>query len=104
MELQPILIKCHEKIHKYYETKNHNDIQAIEHNAIARGIRAETVNCKKPKNKKNITKKIDDILINKYFGIPIFLFFMWGLFQLTFELGAIPMESIDAIFSWFGML
>ena len=27
---------------------------------------------------------------------------MWGLFQLTFEIGAIPMDYIDAGFSGFG--
>ncbi len=48
----------------------------------------------------NITQKIDNLLINKYFGIPIFLFFMWGLFHLTFTIGAIPMEMIDNFFSW----
>jgi ferrous iron transport protein B len=102
MELQPLLISCHENIHTYFETKNHKDIQATEHNAIARGIRAETVNCKTPKNKKKLTKRIDDILINKFAGIPIFLFLMWGLFQLTFEIGAIPMDFIDSVFSWLG--
>jgi ferrous iron transport protein B len=27
---------------------------------------------------------------------------MWSLFQLTFEIGSIPMEWIDAFFGWFG--
>jgi len=27
---------------------------------------------------------------------------MWALFQLTFELGAVPMDYIDAAFSWLG--
>ena len=27
---------------------------------------------------------------------------MWSLFQLTFELGAIPMDYIDMGFGWFG--
>jgi ferrous iron transport protein B len=102
MELQPLLIECHDHIHNYYETKNHIDIQASEHNAIARGIRTETIKYKTPKNKKKLTKKIDDILINKFAGIPIFLFLMWGLFQLTFELGAIPMDYIDSAFQWLG--
>jgi ferrous iron transport protein B len=56
---------------------------------------------KKPKDK-TLTKKIDEILINRFLGIPIFLFFMWGLFQLTFELGAIPMEWIEVGTGMFG--
>ncbi|MBL6970047.1 MAG: ferrous iron transport protein B [Campylobacterales bacterium] len=102
MELQPLLIECHDNIHSYFETKNHTDIQATEHSAIARGIRAETVTCNRENKNKPLTKKIDDILINKFVGIPIFLFLMWGLFQLTFELGAIPMDYIDAGFGWLG--
>ncbi|MBI3874208.1 MAG: ferrous iron transport protein B, partial [Arcobacter sp.] len=38
--------------------------------------------------------------IHNIFGIPIFLFFMWILFQLTFTLGAIPMNYIEIGFSW----
>jgi len=100
MELQPLLLKNMNKIYSYYETKNITDIQAQEYNSIARGIRAETVKRDDKKPPKKLTKRIDDILINKYAGIPIFLFFMWGLFQLTFELGAIPMGYIDDGFSW----
>lgn len=48
---------------------------------------------------KSITEKIDSILMNKYLGIPIFLLFMWILFQLTFTLGAVPMDYIDIAFS-----
>ena len=48
---------------------------------------------------KSVTHKIDSILMNKYLGIPIFLLFMWILFQLTFTLGAVPMDYIDIAFS-----
>jgi len=54
------------------------------------------------KEAKTMTEKIDNILIHPLFGIPIFLFLMWGLFQLTFVLGAVPMDWIDAFFSWMG--
>ncbi len=102
MELQPILLKSLQHIYTHHETKNITEIKYNEYNAIARGIRMETVQCGRNRGGKNRTKKIDDILINKYLGIPIFLFLMWGLFQLTFELGAVPMEFIDAGVSAFG--
>ena len=102
MGLHDMLSSCLEKLYTYYETKSNIDIQAQEHSAISRGIRAETVKRKDNRPPKQLTKRIDDILINKIAGIPIFLFFMWGLFQLTFELGAIPMDYIDAGFSWLG--
>ena len=95
MELQPKLIESFENIYSYYETKNLKDISAREHFAIAKGIASETVKAKIEKKDKTLTQKIDSILINKFAGIPIFLFLMWGLFQLTFELGSIPMDWID---------
>lgn len=104
IELQPHLIESLEQIYTYYDTKNIRDIKASEYIAIARGIRMETVSCHRQKGGKTPTKKIDDILINKYLGVPIFLFLMWGLFQLTFVLGAIPMDWISAGFGAFGDL
>ena len=58
------------------------------------GAIAESVKYHKPKEI-NYTRMIDKILINKYIGIPIFLFFMWLIFQLTFTLGAVPMDYIE---------
>jgi ferrous iron transport protein B len=43
----------------------------------------------------SVTEKIDNILLNRVLGIPLFLGIMWLLFQLTFTLGALPMEWID---------
>jgi len=103
MELQPRLIAGLEHIYLHHETKNMIDVKANEYRAIARGIKMETVRCHSNRaKKKDTTRQIDDILIHKYFGIPIFLFLMWGLFQITFELGAIPMDWIDAGFGAFG--
>ncbi len=41
------------------------------------------------------TYKIDKILTHKYFGIPIFIFLMWLMFQATFTLGSYPMTWIE---------
>ncbi len=101
-QLQPILLIASEKIYTYYETEDINEIQTTEFHSIAHGIKSETVKRDDARLPKQFTKKIDNILINKYLGVPIFLFFMWGLFQLTFELGAIPMDYIDAAFAWLG--
>ncbi len=46
------------------------------------------------------TKIIDSIVTHKLFGFPIFLFFMWVMFELTFKLGAYPMEWIESSVSW----
>ena len=47
-------------------------------------------------DKESITEKIDNVLLNRVFGIPLFLGMMWLLFQLTFTLGTPPMEWIEA--------
>ena len=101
MELQPKIIQALGHLYVHHDTKNVKEIKQNEYNAIARGIKMETVSCNRNRGKSK-TKKIDDILIHKYFGIPIFLFLMWGLFQLTFKLGAVPMDWIDAGFGAFG--
>lgn len=54
------------------------------------------------KKKEILTKKIDALLIHKFFGLPIFLFLMWLLFQLTFSLGQIPMDYIESGFNTLG--
>ena len=38
---------------------------------------------------------IDNFLTNKYWGFPIFLFFLWFMFEVTFSLGHYPMNWID---------
>jgi len=101
-QIQPILLIASDKIYTYHETEDIKEIQTAEFQSISHGIRSETVKRDDERLPKQFTKKIDNILINKYLGVPIFLFFMWGLFQLTFEIGAIPMDYIDAGFGWLG--
>lgn len=62
-------------------------------------VKTITKDCVSIKEQKYKTKteKIDSILMHKFFGLPIFLFLMWGLFQLTFNLGEIPMQFIESV-------
>ncbi len=101
-QLQGELLIAVEKITDYFECEDMKEIRTQEYHSIAHGIKTETVKTKDPLKPKSTTKKIDHILINKFIGIPIFLFLMWGLFQLTFELGSIPMDYIDMGFAWLG--
>ncbi len=50
----------------------------------------------KKEDKRQFKRELDDILTHKYFGFPIFIFFMWLMFQATFTLGSYPMDWIDA--------
>ncbi len=105
IEMLPIITEALNHIYLHNNTKDLDEIFADEHFAFAKGATMEVVRTKSMginDKAKNITQKIDNLLINKVLGIPLFLFFMWGLFQLTFELGSIPMDYIDASFSWLG--
>ncbi len=41
------------------------------------------------------TRWVDRFLTHKYWGIPVFMFFMWLTFYTTFKLGAYPMDWIE---------
>ena len=102
-ELQPMLIEADKHIEIHHDSEDIKEIFAEEYAAFNRGVITEVV--KETKNKilkKTVTERIDNVLIHPLVGIPIFLFFMWSLFQLTFEIGSIPMAWIDSFFVWFG--
>ncbi len=42
------------------------------------------------------SRQIDRVLTNKWLGLPIFGLFMWLMFKLTYDIGSIPMDWIDA--------
>ncbi len=102
IELQPVVLEAKRHIELHHDTDDIKEAFAEEYASFIRGILAETVKINAPKREKTLTEKIDDILIHPVFGIPIFLFFMWALFQLTFTLGAVPMDYIDSFFGWMG--
>ena len=102
VELQPILIEASKHIELHHDSDDIKEAFAEEYASFNRGIVAEVLKQGTKLEKKTITEKIDSLLIHPLFGIPLFLFFMWGLFQLTFEIGNIPMDYINAFFIWFG--
>lgn len=51
-----------------------------------------------------ITHLIDKLLINKFWGLPIFFFFMFIMFQGTFWLGEYPMQWIEYLVQQLGAL
>ena len=43
----------------------------------------------------DFSRNIDLVLTNRFIGFPIFIFFIWAMFQLTFTLGKYPMDWIE---------
>lgn len=48
------------------------------------------------------TQIIDLFVTHKVLGFPIFILFMWIMFEATFRLGAYPMEWIENLVGWIG--
>ncbi|KJS33216.1 MAG: iron transporter FeoB [Desulfatitalea sp. BRH_c12] len=46
----------------------------------------------------DISRTIDMVLTNRFLGMPIFFFFIWAMFQVTFTVGAYPQAGIEAVF------
>jgi ferrous iron transport protein B len=49
----------------------------------------------------DVSRNIDLVLTNRFLGFPIFIFFIWAMFQLTFTIGAYPMAWIESGVTWF---
>ncbi|MBF0620990.1 MAG: ferrous iron transport protein B [Magnetococcales bacterium] len=52
-------------------------------------------------HKPSLTDRLDNVLLNRLIGLPIFLLLMWTMFQSTFELGAIPAGWIESLVEGF---
>ncbi|WP_233712849.1 MULTISPECIES: ferrous iron transport protein B [unclassified Helicobacter] len=80
---------------------NENNIQRIfNQDAIAYGRGAAQEATKYPKTILQKTKKIDSILLHRVWGIPIFLAFMFLLFEMTFYVGGFFKDYIEDGFSY----
>lgn len=56
------------------------------------------------KQRVDISRNVDLVLTNRFVGFPIFIFFIWAMFQLTFSLGAYPMDWINSGINLFSTL
>ena len=51
---------------------------------------------------KTRSEKIDTFLTHKLLGFPLFLLFLWIMFQSTFVIGEYPKQWIDVLVGWIG--
>ncbi len=56
------------------------------------------------KERVDLSRDIDLVLTNRFVGFPIFIFFIWAMFQLTFTLGDYPMGWLESGIGWFSSL
>jgi ferrous iron transport protein B len=48
------------------------------------------------------TESIDKVIMNRFLAIPVFLLVLWGVFELTFTIGAYPQGWLESFFGWLG--
>jgi len=95
-EIKEVLSQEQKKLMQTYELERMSDLFDIVFGNLAHSLFRSVVKKHKPGN--TVSGWPDTIFLHKYFGIPLFLALMWLLFWLTFELGSIPADGIEAFF------
>ena len=93
-DLLKIVENCRNRIEDLFQEDPEMVLTDDRYGFIA-GIIKEAVSISK-KKRIDISREIDLVLTNRILGFPIFIFFIWAMFQVTFSLGAYPMEWIDS--------
>ncbi|HHW19527.1 MAG TPA: ferrous iron transport protein B [Thermodesulfovibrio thiophilus] len=75
----------------------HTDsVISSERHALTMNIFEEVAKVGEPS--KSLREKVDDILTNKYFGYPLLLIIVFGIFFIVFEIGRIVEDPLVGIF------
>ena len=67
--------------------------------AFIHGATAEAV-VREQHERATPTESADRVLLDRLWGLPIFLFILWAVFQITFKLGEYPMGWLETFFAW----
>jgi len=84
---------CRKRIYSFFEDDFEIVLTDDRYGVIA-GIVKETIT-NVVRKRIDMSRNIDLLLTDRYFGIPVFVFFIWAMFQLTFSLGAYPMAWLE---------
>lgn len=77
------------------------DVQVAEARyGFALGVATETARAEAHHVRRDRTMRIDAWLLHRVWGLPIFVFLMWGVFNLVFTLGEPPMQWIEGGLGW----
>lgn len=87
-----------EYLEKEYNERSETVITDAKYGFID-GALKETLKIKKT-DKRIEKQQFDNILTHRVWGFPVFIFFLWFMFQATFTIGSYPMEWIDAGVGW----
>ena len=77
------------------------DVQLAEARyGFALGVATDVARESSPHVRHARTLRLDSLLLHRVWGLPIFVFLMWGVFNLVFALGEPPMQWIEAGLGW----
>ncbi len=85
--------ECRKKIQDLFEDDFEMVLTDDRYGVIAGIVKESVTNL--VRKRIDMSRNIDLVLTDKFFGIPVFIFFIWAMFQLTFSLGAYPMGWIE---------
>ncbi len=91
--------RCRKRIHDLFQD-DFDIVLTDDRYGVIAGIIKETTTTLTIK-RVDISRNIDLVLTDRFLGIPVFLFFIWAMFQLSFSLGAYPMAWIEMSVSIF---
>lgn len=101
-----IIMAAHDRIGKveeYFKDKAESAITDAKYGFID-GALKETFQKSKKTDKRLITKVIDDVITNRLYSFPLFIFLMWIMFQATFFVGSYPQNWLTWIVTQFGII
>jgi ferrous iron transport protein B len=79
--------KCRERIYDLFQ----DDFEMVltdDRYGVIEGVLKAAVT-RSQRNRVDMSRTIDLVLTDRFFGIPVFIFFIWAMFQLTFSLGGL---------------
>ena len=100
------ILKLRDVERKRLKTELHEDAESAITDAkygFIAGALKETLIDGKNKHKHKRTSRIDSLVTHKYWGYPIFILFIYTMFQSTFSLGKYPMDWIGSGVNWLGI-
>jgi ferrous iron transport protein B len=90
------------RIESEYHEDSNTLITDAKYGFIAGALKETMTRNRQPVKEKTPSEKIDFWLTHKILGFPIFLAFLWIMFQSTFVVGEIPKHWLDLGVAWLG--
>ncbi|NPA12469.1 MAG: ferrous iron transport protein B [Aquificae bacterium] len=97
-QLDKVIKETRERIRKLYN-KDPVSVVVEERYSLILGIYEQVVK-KNPTEKFDLTTALDRVFLHKVFGLPIFFFLMWLLFEFTFELSTPYVDWLDFVLGY----